>query len=301
MTNGHNAQTDPSIQFDPIALGNFKRTYWPDKLLVGHGGLIGVGDLVSNKAELQDVSALLGAHWGQVKIISRQPELFSEEIVSSYDAAEHYKLGKTICIVHVHRSIPSVEKCVALLANALEVPSSLVHCSAYASPEGLGTPKHFDNHEVLIVQLSGEKQWWVAPNHNVTYPTRNYVAGTSPYAELPYSLFDVPVEMPADSIAVKMTAGSVLFIPRGMWHATTATTASLSLSFGFAVPTPLDRLLAVIKTELASYSALCKPISGVGGDTEFLQLANHVASSVKDCLKESIPRNPAFGPGNKYE
>ena len=289
MTNGPDPQTDPSIQFNPLPLEKFKRAYWPYKLLVGYGGLIGVGDIVGRAAELQDVYALLGAHWGQVKIISQQPEAFSEEIVSSVEAVARYDSGKTICIVHVHRSIPAVESCLASLANALQLPPSLIHCSAYASPEGVGTPKHFDNHEVLIVQLSGQKQWWVAPNQNVTYPTRNFVAGTSPYAELPYSLFDVPVEMPADSIAIRMTAGSVLFIPRGIWHATTATTASLSLSFGFAVPTPLDRLLAVIKTELASYSALCKPSPEVGGDTEFVQLANHIASSVRDYLREKYP------------
>lgn len=285
MTNEADSAPGLDALFSPVSLTEFQRAYWPHHVLISDAGPERLPSFFT-APELSDVRAILSAHWGQVKVIADDPQLFNEEIVSAREARAFYEAGSTICLLHAHRSIPVVGRWAQLLARALEVPPYLVHCSAYASPDGQGTPKHFDNNEVIVLQLGGSKRWQMSPNLDFPYPTRNFVAGMSPYAELPYSLFDASREMPEGSTRFVMEPGATLFIPRGVWHATSAGDASLSLSFGFATPTPLDLLLAALKSELSTHTFLRKPLSRLADGQRFEKLNDRVSELLRECLDD---------------
>src|SRR5205823_9167280 len=91
---------------------------------------------------------------------------------------------------------------------------------------------HWDDHDVLIVQLAGEKQW------EVRGPSR-----TAPlYRDADRN------DQPSDDIvwAGTMRVGDVMHIPRGYWHQATrngnGAGKSLHMTFGFAKRTGVSWL-----------------------------------------------------------
>ncbi|MFE9608068.1 JmjC domain-containing protein [Streptomyces sp. NPDC006012] len=98
-----------------------------------------------------------------------------------------------------------------------------VQVNAYASwtaEEGFGT--HWDDHEVVVLQVDGAKRW------RVYGPTRQAPAWRD--VEEP----EAPTGKPLADIV--LTPGDVLYLPRGWWHAVSADqgTPSLHLTFGLA-------------------------------------------------------------------
>jgi 50S ribosomal protein L16 3-hydroxylase len=114
--------------------------------------------------------------------------------------------------------------------------------------------KHFDDREIVVVQLHGRKRWRVAPNREAPYPTAGYPTHSADHrARFELSLYAPDVfalEMPADAMSFELVPGSVLFLPRGAWHETHAVTDSLSLTVGLALPTTLNALVAALYSHL---------------------------------------------------
>ncbi|MFF3404001.1 JmjC domain-containing protein [Streptomyces sp. NPDC002659] len=98
---------------------------------------------------------------------------------------------------------------------------SRVQINAYASwtaTEGFGT--HWDDHDVIVVQIEGSKRWQLfGPTRRL--PMYRDVAAPQP----------PPVQPVAELV---LQPGDVLYLPRGWWHAVTADqgTHSLHLTCG---------------------------------------------------------------------
>jgi bifunctional lysine-specific demethylase and histidyl-hydroxylase MINA len=116
------------------------------------------------------------------------------------------------------------------LARALEV---LLHqpvtTSAFWSRGGMKAPVHFDDHDLLVVQLRGEKRWYVSSRPSDLNNT---------WAAIP----ERPPELGAHH-TVDVRPGDLLYLPRGTWHSVDSDSNSLHLSIGF---TPLTVRAAVI-------------------------------------------------------
>ncbi|WP_329368816.1 cupin domain-containing protein [Streptomyces sp. NBC_00669] len=115
-----------------------------------------------------------------------------------------------------------------------------VQVNAYASwtkTEGFGT--HWDDHDVIVVQVSGSKTW------KLYGPTRHKPM---------YRDVAAPEEPPEDPLAeLVLNPGDVLYLPRGWWHAVTADqgTPSLHLTCGLTPHTGAG-LLAFLSEMLRS-------------------------------------------------
>lgn len=133
-------------------------------------------------------------------------------------------------------SIEKIHPPIGAAAEGLErFVGTVVQVNAYVSwteKEGFGT--HWDDHDVIVVQLHGAKRW------RLYGPTR--IAPTFRDVETPEPPQDNPV---ADFV---LTPGDVLYLPRGWWHAVTADqgTASLHLTFGLVTHTGADLLTWVV-------------------------------------------------------
>jgi 50S ribosomal protein L16 3-hydroxylase len=112
----------------------------------------------------------------------------------------------------------------------------------YATPDGKGTAAHFDQNINFVLQLQGNKKWWLAPNLNVENPTQRYTIGQDLDHELAsYSDPEMPSQMPTeDCREILLKPGSMLFVPRGYWHSTEAEGEALALNFTFSQPTWVD-------------------------------------------------------------
>lgn len=110
------------------------------------------------------------------------------------------------------------------------------------------TSVHFDPIDVITVQLTGRKTWWVAPNRFAPAP----LEGWAPSDPVPpimriYSEGEPPTEIPGDAVEYALEPGAVLHIPRGYWHQTSSDQDSISLHILLIPPLRLDFLLASLR------------------------------------------------------
>lgn len=95
---------------------------------------------------------------------------------------------------------------------------------------------HFDNHDVFILQIEGEKEW------QVWQPTVDL-----PGKEFTGNRFLSPNNMPPCEMKTRLKAGDLLYLPRGWGHAAaTDNSASLHLTFGVFVYTWSDLLEGIL-------------------------------------------------------
>jgi hypothetical protein len=128
----------------------------------------------------------------------------------------------------VHELVPEV----ASLATGLRYETGhRTQVNLYCSPaDQQGFDCHYDTHDVLILQIDGEKEWFVF-GETVPYP----VADIRSPDQLP------PDEPPYVKGVLK--PGDVLYIPRGHWHyAISRDRPSLHLTLGIDCQTGLDWL-----------------------------------------------------------
>lgn len=105
---------------------------------------------------------------------------------------------------------------------------------AGGTESGLGL--HWDEHDVVVVQLEGRRRWSLGS-----------LASNAPLRERlqPHGLGAVEPDRPAEVGAIDITLdpGDVLVVPRGTWHRVEGTgDRSAHVSFGFDYPLGLDVL-----------------------------------------------------------
>lgn len=108
-----------------------------------------------------------------------------------------------------------------------------VQVNAYlTTQDATGFPLHFDDHDVLIVQLAGSKNWEVRGSSRAAPMYRDAEPNLTPSEELVWS--------------GALRAGDVMHIPRGYWHQATrdhcGAGLSLHVTFGFVKRTGVDWL-----------------------------------------------------------
>ncbi len=118
------------------------------------------------------------------------------------------------------------------LARALELMlHQPVTTSAFWSRGGMRAPVHYDDHDLIVVQLLGEKRWYVANSSDLPNTWRGIPPDT---VELgPHTTFDVH-------------PGDVVYLPRGTLHSVTSDAESLHLSIGFTPLTLREALIAAL-------------------------------------------------------
>lgn len=120
------------------------------------------------------------------------------------------------------------------LARALEI---LLHqpvtTSAFWSRGGMRAPVHFDDHDLLVVQLRGAKRWYV----------------TQRPSELPNEWKGIPskdtLELGAHHV-LDLKPGDMMYLPRGTLHTVDSDTPSVHVAIGFTPLTVRELLLACL-------------------------------------------------------
>lgn len=121
----------------------------------------------------------------------------------------------------------------------------------YATPDGKGTAPHFDQNMNFVLQIHGTKKWAMARNDTVLNPTVRHTMGRPADPELQsYLEEEMPLEMPEETESFELKPGSLLFVPRGVWHRTEAEGHALSLNFTFTAPTWADLFLSALRGRL---------------------------------------------------
>ena len=141
--------------------------------------------------------------------------------------------GATIVLQGLHLNWPPLARFCRALESELGEP---VQANAYFTPKASqGLAVHHDTHDVLVLQVSGEKRWLVY----------------DPVLELPLrdQRYTRALGEPGDVVEdVVLRAGDTLYLPRGWLHeAVTSETDSLHLTIGINVYTWLDAVRAALE------------------------------------------------------
>ncbi len=170
-----------------------------------------------------------------------------------------------------------------LLARALEILlQQPVTVSAFWSRGGMRAPVHFDDHDLIVVQLRGKKRWYVSkkpselPNVWPGIP-----AGTPELG--PYESFEVD-------------AGDMVYLPRGTLHSVDSDSESLHVSIGFTPLTVRDAIIAAVdqlsdldrNLRATVGGRLASQLRGVGFESLRSPVLNGVARLLEAC------RSPGF-------
>lgn len=135
--------------------------------------------------------------------------------------------GYTIVLDGVERHI----RAIAALSQSIEVELNFpVQVNAYITPpRSQGLVPHYDDHDVLILQIQGSKTWHIYEGADV--PPREIQREK----DKAVAIEDLP-----SPIDVQLEAGDVLYLPRGKVHeAETNSEPSIHLTVGVHAPTAL--------------------------------------------------------------
>lgn len=141
--------------------------------------------------------------------------------------------GATLIINGVHNRLPELREFTAHICQETGYYSQI---NLYCSPSSeKGFNCHYDTHEVLILQIDGEKEWLVFPE-----------TLAAPISSM-RSSDQIPPDVPPYLQCI-LKPGDVLYIPRGHWHYAIACgtpseedySPSLHLTLGIDCQTGLD-------------------------------------------------------------
>ena len=149
-----------------------------------------------------------------------------------------WEAGATIVLQAMHVNWHPLAVFCRLLEEAIGRP---VQANAYYTPRGSqGFAVHHDTHDVLVLQIAGEKRWLLyEPLLELPLKHQRYSAALGEHGE------------PTDDFV--LSAGGSLYLPRGWLHqAKTSETDSLHLTIGIAQHTWLDAARGALEASRTS-------------------------------------------------
>ncbi len=213
------------------------------------------------------------------------PDLRDEASAVDVPAAEAKKMfeeGMGILFNDINRFYPLLQDWVDTLKSDLGISAQTYGRSLiYVTPDGKGTAPHFDQNINFVLQVSGTKTWTMGKNSSVMNPMVRHTMGQPVDPEMmSYLIEPMAEQMPAKIMRFELKPGSLLFVPRGMWHETQAEGEALSLNFTFTAPTWADLFLAALRSRLV-LSPEWRESAVVSEEEKF--------ASLLESLKEELP------------
>ena len=208
---------------DPIDRDRFRDQYYGRQPLLvrGHAGKF--ADLFT----WADLNRLLNAStYPHANIGTVRPGKYDQPAHASA-LVEQCRAGASLLFNQLHLFDPKVGD----FARALEVELGEPMSAALllSQPGHAAFPRHFDRDDQFVLQIYGDKSWSV---YGLTVE--------KPIAYFAEKIEDAPTD---PELQCELTAGDLLYIPRGHWHEALAQhTVSLHLVLGITARTGIDFL-----------------------------------------------------------
>lgn len=238
----------------PISLEEFFSNYWEKAPLVisdresaHYRGLLGVSDIdfILSSAFTTDKTAV--EVLGPAEVKKSLKEVSATQVSELYDA---YRGGSTVRVSRVHRHWKPIGELCRSLEQSFQFP---VRANLYCTPASASTsPRHYDTHDVMVLQISGRKSWRIF-EPLVTLPLES--VPPLPFEErtgmLKYARggprkarANIDDHECGEALSeLTLTAGDLLYIPRGFLHeAWTTDEPSTHITVGLHVVRWLDLL-----------------------------------------------------------
>jgi lysine-specific demethylase/histidyl-hydroxylase NO66 len=197
-------------------------------------------DRLFGSAAVEDFLEFIRPEPSAVRLVRRQENRdpgtyrFADGAIDLVRVRNEFADGYTIVLNGLERYVPAI----ATLAHAIEVELNFeTQVNAYITPpKSQGFMPHYDDHDVLILQIQGSKTWHVYEHSDV--PPRDLrrrdalvAAGLPPPSHL------------------RLEAGDALYLPRGRVHAAEAgADPSVHLTVGIHTPTVLTLVTLALES-----------------------------------------------------
>ena len=268
---------------DPISPDAFAREYWERRPLLVERNDPTYYETLLTLANVDDILSTSSAHSGQLQAVrdgkGRPLAKNTSGLGGTFAEAwyDEYRAGSTIVLQALHERWPPLRRlCQALAAEF----SSGFQVNVYVTPPGAqGLSTHFDTHDVFVVQIAGSKRWRVF-DRTIELPLHGqaHEGGTPDSSML---LHDV-----------RLTAGSLLYLPRGYPHdATSSDTVSVHLAVGALTVTWASTIIGAVERAIdadARYRASLPPGFAAGGEPRQRAEAD-LAALLRDLLARIDP------------
>ena len=251
----------------PHSVPEFLRDYWPDKAFAAHGD---PGRLPAflRASELDSVETLSRVYRGNLRFTSgrRYQKMLA---IDQVHAASLYRMGLTVQFEDIAPCIAATSPDLRRLEGELGLTGGSARASVFASPLSDGLSVHFDAQDLFSIQLKGTKRFRIAPVRELPFPCgTQFVPDTEPFDLLYPQVGDgFPDAAAAEFTTVDLEPGSVLFLPRGTWHATESGGDSLSVSIGLYLASAADCVLGQLQLLLLQDPDWRRPLYGGWGDS----------------------------------
>jgi hypothetical protein len=257
--------------------------------------VVGDGGQRSGILTWDDVNNALnspGLYWPRFRLVKNGEAVSPNQYTRAVDVGDHRLLApdavrlQTILSSGSTLIVDSVEPyCKALLRFIQDFENECgcdvwanLYCS-FGSAPGFGL--HWDDHDVLVLQIHGEKRW------HVLKPERLWPMGRDIEQSDPPRL--------DEAIQYELAPGMALFLPRGWWHmaATQGTEPSLHLTVGIRRPAFFD-LVSWVVDRLLGDERMRMPIAAHSNDRQNVQrdLADLLHRALTDT--EALPQYLEF-------
>ncbi len=208
--------------------------------------------------------------------------LDDEGFVDRGAVASQYRAGATIILNQAQRSIPGLG---ALCEGLEHVFSSHVQTNVYLTPpDSQGFPSHFDNHDVLVMQVEGRKHWRLY-NTPIDTPYRGEGFDRHEHAR---------GEVTHDFV---LGPGDCAYIPRGLMHdaETAGNEASLHVAIGLITRTWADLILEAVSEVALREPAFRQSLpAGYGRDDFDRTAARATMAQLATILARELRADPAM-------
>jgi ribosomal protein L16 Arg81 hydroxylase len=174
--------------------------------------------------------------------------------VDGQNAKKLFDIGATLYFIDV-----PLKRLTNCLADFLGAPRQKIIASLFLTPSSGGASPHFDKNENFTFQLTGKKQWTVSAIPMVAAPPDGYILG-QPIPPSLKALFDPAMELPSKTMEVK--TGTMLYVPRGTVHQTSAGETSWSLNLSYAPAMWMNMINAGLQHRFISSPRWRSTISG---------------------------------------
>jgi hypothetical protein len=210
---------------EPVTPREFLERYWEKKFLHISRNQDGLFDELFS---LRDVDRWLQAVRSGLpdSVVLTSPEgpegpmrRFRPQDLAVDTVYEAFAKGSSVVLDYLEDSWPPLAPFVKSLAKAF---SAVVGVNVYITPQGGRTfPVHIDDHDVLVLQVSGEKVWQLYEMRHLPVMKMDYkkeIAFTPDWGE---------DRLKTPQIAeVRLQPGDLLYVPRGMPHCAVARDAT---------------------------------------------------------------------------
>ncbi|MEA1943228.1 MAG: cupin domain-containing protein [Pseudomonadota bacterium] len=223
----------------PVDADSFFRDYHEQKALIArrddperYSGLLSI-------ERIDAIISALNLRAGDLDMARTDPPVRPEDFtfetgfIDPGGVAEQYRQGATIILPQLHMRDAGL----GAFCRAMEALLSChVQTNIYLTPpHNQGFNTHYDDHDVFVLQVSGEKRWRL-----YDMPLEN------PYRGEGFRPGDHPVGEPVEEFVLK--AGECAYVPRGLMHdaSTHGEAPSLHITLGLIVKTWADLMLEAV-------------------------------------------------------